>query len=102
MLKRKIQTFIEEYFRSNANKVLVIDGARQIGKSYIIRFVCNAFFKNYIEINLLEDSLGEKLFEHTKSVEDFYLRISMFAGNKMGIKEDTIARKYSQQSDGFV
>ena len=90
MLERKIQTFINEHFKSNSNKVLVIDGARQIGKSYIIRFVCGELFKNYIEINLLEDSLGEKLFEHTKSVEDFYLQISMLAGNKMGTKEDTV------------
>ncbi|MDL2262913.1 DUF4143 domain-containing protein, partial [Bacteroidales bacterium OttesenSCG-928-I21] len=47
-------------------------------------------FNNYIEINLLEDFLGEKFFEHTKSVEDFYLQISMLAGNRMGTKEDTI------------
>jgi len=90
MLERKIQTFIKEHFKSKSNKVLVIDGARQIGKSYIIRFVCGELFKNYIELNLLEDSLGEKLFEHTKSVEDFYLQISMLAGNKMGTKEDTV------------
>lgn len=90
MLERKIQSFIKEHFKSNTNKVLVIDGARQIGKSYIIRFVCGELFNNYIEINLLEDFLGEKLFEHTKSVEDFYLQISMLAGNRMGTKEDTI------------
>lgn len=90
MLKRKIQNFIEEHFKSKINKVLVIDGARQIGKSYIIRFVCGNLFKNYIEINLLEDSLGDKLFEHTKNVEDFYLQVSMLAGNKMGTKRETI------------
>ncbi|MCL2326894.1 MAG: AAA family ATPase [Bacteroidetes bacterium] len=90
MLERKIQSFIKEHLRSNTNKVLVIDGARQIGKSYIIRFVCGELFRNYIEINLLEDFLGERLFEHTTSVEDFYLQISMLAGNKMGVKEDTV------------
>ena len=36
MLKRKIQTEIREYLTSDCNKVLVVDGARQIGKSYII------------------------------------------------------------------
>jgi uncharacterized protein len=75
VLKRKIQSFIEEHFRSKSNKVLIIDGARQIGKSYIIRYVCRKWFSNYIEINLLEDVLGAKLFEHTSSVEDFYIRM---------------------------
>jgi predicted AAA+ superfamily ATPase len=90
MLKRKIQLFIEEHFKSFSNKILVIDGARQIGKSYIIRFVGGKLFKNYIELNLLADFLGEKLFEHTKTVDDFYLQLSMLAGEKMGKKEDTL------------
>ena len=33
MLKRKIEKVIEEHFKSNSSKVLLIDGARQIGKS---------------------------------------------------------------------
>ena len=32
MLYRKIQPFIEEYLKSDSNKVLIIDGARQVGK----------------------------------------------------------------------
>jgi predicted AAA+ superfamily ATPase len=72
MLERKIQLSIEEYFKAASNKVLVIEGARQIGKSYIIRFVCSQLFSNYIEINLLEDFLGEKLFIH-HMLSHFYL-----------------------------
>ncbi len=34
MLKRKIQKTILDYFKSDTNKILIIDGARQIGKSY--------------------------------------------------------------------
>ena len=34
---RKISQYIEEYLTSNEEKVLCIDGARQVGKSYIIR-----------------------------------------------------------------
>ena len=50
MLFRKIQTYIEDYFNSNSNKVLLIEGARQIGKTYIIRYVGKKMFENYIEI----------------------------------------------------
>ena len=35
MLYRKIQPFIEGYLKSDSNKVLIIDGARQIGKTFI-------------------------------------------------------------------
>ncbi len=33
MLYRKIQPFIEGYLKADSNKVLIIDGARQIGKT---------------------------------------------------------------------
>lgn len=90
MLFRKIEKLIDEHLRSNTGKILLIDGARQIGKTYIIRHVGEKLFKNYIEINMVEDSLGERLFENVKTVEDFYLQVSMTKGEKMGSKEDTL------------
>ena len=39
MLYRKIKKRIEEYLSSDSDRMLLIDGARQIGKSYIIRHV---------------------------------------------------------------
>jgi uncharacterized protein len=90
MLFRKIQDVIETYLKSGSNKVLIIDGARQIGKTFIIRHVRKALFPNYIEVNMLKDAIGERLFEHVKSVDDFYLRLSTLAGNKMKEKKDTL------------
>lgn len=40
MLYRKIDSYIEDHLRSDSDKILLLDGARQIGKSYIIRTVC--------------------------------------------------------------
>ncbi len=37
MLFRKIEKTIEDYLQSDTNKILLIDGARQVGKTYIIR-----------------------------------------------------------------
>ncbi|MDD2612807.1 MAG: AAA family ATPase [Bacteroidales bacterium] len=90
MLFRKIQDVIETYLKSGSNKVLIIDGARQIGKTFIIRHVGKTLFPNYIEVNMLEDAIGERLFEQVKSVDDFYLRLSTLAGNKMKEKKNTL------------
>ena len=90
MLKRKIQKVLHDYFSSESSKVLLLDGARQIGKSFIIRHKAKKFFKNYIEINFLEDKNGEKLFAGISTVKDFYLKLSVFAGGKMGDKKNTI------------
>lgn len=90
MLFRKIQNTLEQYFTSNSNKVLILDGARQVGKTFIIRHVGQQLFKNYIEINLKEDSEGEQAFSRVKTVKDFYLQLSILAGEKLGKKQDTL------------
>lgn len=90
MLFRKIEKLIDEHLKSHSQKILLIDGARQIGKTYIVRHVGRKLFKNYIELNMVEDSLDNRLFENIKTVEDFYLQVSMTYGDKMGNKEDTL------------
>lgn len=90
MLRRKIQTEIADYLDNGSEKILILDGARQIGKSFIIRHEGQKRFKNYIEIDLYEDKKGDRVFEGTRNKEDFYLRLSTIAGNRMGKKEDTL------------
>lgn len=89
MLRRKIADVIEEHLRSS-DKVLVIDGARQVGKSFIIRHVGQKLYKNYVEIDMLEDSSGDRLFANVRTIEDFYLAISIANGDRLGTKEDTL------------
>ena len=89
MLYRKIESLIEEHLQTEQKRILLIDGARQIGKTYIIRYVGNNLFENFIELNMVEDSLGERLFANVRTVEDFYLQVSMLAGDKMKKKENT-------------
>lgn len=36
MLFRKIEKVIRDYCQNKPNKILVVDGARQVGKSFII------------------------------------------------------------------
>lgn len=90
MLYRKIEALIEEHLKSGSQKIMLVDGARQVGKTYIIRHVGQKLFSNYIEINMVEDSIGARLFANTHSVEDFYLQVSMIAGDKMKGKENTL------------
>ncbi len=116
MLYRKISITIEDHLKSGSNKILLVDGARQVGKTYIIRHVGRKLFENFIEVNMVEDSVGDRLFAQTNTVEDFYLQLSMIAGDKMGQKENTLVfideiqayphlltlLKFLQQDDKFT
>lgn len=90
MLRRKIQEKIVDYLENGSNKILILNGARQIGKSYIIRHEGKKRFANYIEIDLIEDKKGDRIFEGTRNKEDFYLRLSAIAGDKMKARENTL------------
>lgn len=90
MLYRKITKQIEEVLSSNSDRMLMIDGARQIGKSYIIRYVGKKMFPNYIEINMEEDKLGDRIFADAKTTNDFYMALSVVAGDKMKDKNNTL------------
>lgn len=90
MLYRKIESFIRNHLVSKNNKILLIEGARQIGKTYIIRKVSKELFPNYIEINFVSDAANSRIFENVRSVGDFYFALSTVAGDKMKERDNTI------------
>ena len=56
MLYRKIEKQIQIHLSSDTKKILLVDGARQVGKTYIIRHVGQKLFENFIEVNMVEDA----------------------------------------------
>lgn len=90
MLYRKISSYIEDYLKSDTDKILILEGARQIGKSFSIREAGQRLYPNYVEINFVEDDEGEQLFKNIHKKEDFYLTLSMVAGDKLNNHDDTL------------
>lgn len=90
MLYRKIESQIYQHFKSDNPRVLLIRGARQVGKSFIIRHVGQRLFKNVVEINLVSDKDGERLFENVRTLDQFYFTLSLIAGERLGDKADTL------------
>ena len=74
MLKRKIDEYISNYYRSSQN-ALLITGARQIGKTFSIRQFGKEF-KSFVEINFIENPDAKELFRGAKSSSDILLRLS--------------------------
>lgn len=90
MLYRKIEKKLNEYYRNKDSRILIVDGARQVGKSFIIRETAKKAFKNYIEIDLKADNESKKLFNNISDINEFYLVLSSQYGNKLNNIDDTI------------
>lgn len=73
MLYRKISSEIETHLTSGNDKILIIEGARQIGKSYIIREIGKRLYKNFVEINFAQDDETDGLFRDIRGLDQFYM-----------------------------
>lgn len=76
MLSRQLDNFIVDYYKSSRN-ALLLTGARQTGKTFAIRKF-GATFKNFVEINFIEQPEAIKIFAQSSSVSDILMRISLF------------------------
>ena len=78
MIKRKIDTVIEEHFKSS-RKALFLTGARQSGKAYAIRKYAKNNGLNLVEVNFLLQPDSMALFKGTRDVKDLLIRLSAYS-----------------------
>ncbi|MCQ2973229.1 MAG: ATP-binding protein [Bacteroidales bacterium] len=90
MLKRKISHTIENFLKANSGKILLVNGARQVGKTFIIRYIGTKLYKNFVEINMLTDCNGNRNFADVKTTDDFYMQLALLGGERLGNAEDTL------------
>ena len=90
MLKRKINSIITEWI-TNGNNALLVDGARQVGKTTIIRNVLKEKNCDFVEFNLLHDKEFLNFLEKANSLssKDFVSALSVQSSHKL-IKNKTI------------
>ncbi len=89
MLQRKIIKQIEDFYRDNPKKALMIIGARQVGKSYIIEEFANSHYESVIKIDFIKNPELIPLFEATQGADEVFLRLSALFGDRM-IPEKTM------------
>lgn len=77
MLRRKIEKDILNWINSS-KKALLIDGARQVGKTYIIRSVLEEKGCPYVEFNLLRTPEIIELIAKSDTVDDMVTNMSLF------------------------
>lgn len=62
MLKRKILEKLLEWKSNKDKKSLIIEGARQVGKTFIINFFGNNYYEQFIYINFLSNPKYKEIF----------------------------------------
>ena len=87
MLTRKIETLLIQWVK-NSKKALLLEGARQVGKTFSIRKVLTSLECNYIEFNLIQNPELIKILAKINTVEDLITNLSLFS-DKPFVKDKT-------------
>ena len=83
MLKRKIETYLAEWKKSETRKPLVIKGMRQCGKTYIVRKFANENYENVVYVNFILEPDKKSAFTGNIDVDTIILNLSaMIKGSR--------------------
>jgi len=62
-MRRKIESQLIEWKTAEGRKPLLLNGARQVGKTYILEWFGKNYFKNYVRVNLAQNASMVRTFE---------------------------------------
>lgn len=81
MLKRKITKELIKWKESHKNQVLLVSGARQVGKTFIIKEFIKENYENAVYINFIENADYISIFDENLDVETIIKQITLRVEN---------------------
>lgn len=101
-MKRKIYKNLLNWKENSINIPLMIIGARQIGKTYIIKEFCKNEFEKYIYINLLDNPQIVDLFEQAIPTEEKFNKMQLILNQKIDLEKTIIFFDEIQLSEKLI
>lgn len=89
MLKRKYTEQLDRWKENKEKKALLINGARQIGKTYLVEKFGESY-ESFIELNFIENPRLADIFSGNLSVEDILAGIKLNIPGKKVINGNTL------------
>ena len=83
MIYRKITSHLEKMRENGGRYALLVDGARQVGKTFIIREFAKAHYDVFIEINFIKMKGAVEIFENVEDEKDILVKISALTKRKI-------------------
>ena len=101
-MKRKFYNVLLDWKNNNVETPLMVVGARQIGKTYIIDEFCKNEFKEYIYINLMERQSVVNIFEEKSDFETKVKKLELELNKKIDGEGTVIFFDEVQESEMLI
>jgi predicted AAA+ superfamily ATPase len=79
MLERKAWKRFEEWQRGKTHQALLVTGARQIGKTFLVREFARSGWEHLFELNLLENDDARGAVSTARNSRELFMRLTAFA-----------------------
>ena len=89
MLRRKIESYLEEWKRNSSHKPLVIKGVRQCGKTYSVQQFVKTHYNHFIYVDFVENPDFKEAFYGAKTVDTIIMNLSAIIENAKFIPNET-------------
>ena len=83
MINRKITKRLERFYEDGGRYALLIDGARQVGKTFIVEEFAKTHYENFIEINFLRNESAKRIFQDNEDEKDVLVKLSAFSQREL-------------------
>ena len=90
MLKRKILRELIAWKRNENRMCLLVKGARQVGKTFIIRLFAEESYRHFVELNFIENPAYQTIFDGDMDVETLIKQISLRVPNAALVPGETL------------
>ena len=97
-MKREIYEKLLEWKSRRDHKPLVLDGARQVGKTYILKEFGSKEYKNFFYVNLDKDAVAKSIFEPDHDIPRILRTLSAHTGVDIVPKDTLIIIDEIQES----
>lgn len=101
-MERKIYSNLLEWKKNSIKTPLMIIGARQIGKTYIIKEFCQKEFEKNIYINLLDNPQIVDLFEQSIPTEEKFTKMQWILNTEIDLEKTIIFFDEIQLSEKLI
>lgn len=101
-MKREVYTKLLEWKSRRDHKPLVLDGARQVGKTYILKEFGSREYKNFSYVNLDKDAVAKSIFEPDHDIPRIIRTLSAHTGVDIVPKDTLIIIDEIQESSAAL
>ena len=83
MINRKFSERLEKFYSDNGKYALLVDGARQVGKTFLVEQFAKSHYANIIEINFVKEASAKLIFQNVENEIDILEKLSAYSHKEL-------------------